>query len=102
MTPHPTMFKIYKPMSRKDKVQITDSSLCPITGVENITCTLELQLSSILHISNFTNNLLSVNQLVNNLNCVVSLSPTHVVLQELNIGRVIGVGKRSEGLYRLK
>jgi GAG-pre-integrase domain len=52
--------------------------------------------------SNFTNNLLSVSQLVDDLNCVVSLFPTHVVLQELNTGRVIGVGKRSEGLYRLK
>jgi hypothetical protein len=40
--------------------------------------------------------------LVDYLNCVVLLSPTHVVLQELNTGRVIGVGKRSEGLYRLK
>jgi transposase InsO family protein len=55
-----------------------------------------------LHVPNFINNLLSVSQLVDDLNCVVSLSSTHVVLQELNTGRVIGVGKRSEDLYRLK
>jgi hypothetical protein len=36
MTPHPTMFKTYKPMSRKDKVQTADGSLCPITRVGNI------------------------------------------------------------------
>jgi GAG-pre-integrase domain len=102
MTPHSTMFKTYKPMSGKDKVQTADGSLCPIAGVGDITCTSELQLSSVLHVPNFTNNLLSVNQLVDDLNFVVSLSPTHVVLQEMNIGRVIGVGKRSEGLYRLK
>jgi hypothetical protein len=39
---------------------------------------------------------------VDDLNCVVSLSPTHVVLQELKTERVIGIGKSSEGLYRLK
>jgi hypothetical protein len=41
-------------------------------------------------------------QLVDDLNCVVFLSPTHIVLQELKTGRVIGIGKRSEGLYRLQ
>jgi hypothetical protein len=60
MTPHPTMFKTYKPMSGKDKVQTADGSLCPIAGVGDITCTLELQLSSVLHVPNFINNLLSV------------------------------------------
>jgi GAG-pre-integrase domain len=30
------------------------------------------------------------------------LSPTHVVLQELKTRRVIDIGQRSEGLYRLK
>jgi hypothetical protein len=80
MNPHPIMFKTYKVMSDKDKVQTVDGSLCPIAGVGDITCTPELQLSSILHVPNFTNNLLSVNQLVDDLNCVVSLSPTHVVL----------------------
>jgi hypothetical protein len=33
MTPYPIMFKIYKPMSGRDKVQTTDGSLCPIAGV---------------------------------------------------------------------
>jgi GAG-pre-integrase domain len=40
--------------------------------------------------------------LVDDLNYVVSLSPTHVVLQELKTEKVIGIGQRSEGLYRLK
>jgi hypothetical protein len=39
MTPHPIMFKTYKPMSGKDKVQTVDGSLCPIAGVGDITCT---------------------------------------------------------------
>jgi hypothetical protein len=77
MTPHSTMFKIYKHMSGKDKVQTVDDSLRPIAGVGDITCTPELQLSSVLHDPNFTNNLLSVGQLVDDLNCVILLSPSY-------------------------
>jgi hypothetical protein len=102
MTPYPMMFKTYKYLSGRDKVQTVDGSLCSIAGVGDVTCTSELQLLSVLHVPNFTNKLLSDSQLVDDLNCVVSLSPTHVVLQELKTGRVIGIGKRSEGLYRLK
>jgi GAG-pre-integrase domain len=96
------MFKTYKFMSKRDKMQTTDGSLCLIARVGDVTCTSELQLSSVLHVPNFTNNLLSISQLVDDLNYVVSLSHTHVVLQELKIGRVIGIGKMSKGLYRLK
>jgi GAG-pre-integrase domain len=55
-----------------------------------------------LYVPNFTNNLLSVSQLVDDLNCVIFLSPTHVVLQELKMRRVIGIDQRSEGLYHLE
>jgi hypothetical protein len=101
MTPYPMMFKTYKPLSERDKVQTANDSLCSIAGVGDVTCISELQLSSILHVPNFTNNLLSVSQLVDDLNCVVFLSPTHFVLQELKTRRIIGIGKRSEGVYRL-
>jgi hypothetical protein len=101
MTLFPMMFKTYKPLSGRDKVQTVDGSLCSIAGVGDVTCISELQLSSVLYFPNFINNLLSVSQLVDDLNCVVFLSPTHVVLQELKIGRVIGIGKRSESVYRL-
>jgi hypothetical protein len=101
MTPYPMMFKTYKPLSGRDKVQTADGSLCSI-AVGDVTCTSELQLSSVLHVPKFTNNLLSVSQLVDDLSCMISLSPTHVVLQELKTGRVIGIGKRSESVYRLK
>jgi hypothetical protein len=74
MTPDSILFKTYKPMSGRDKVQIADGSLYPIAGVEDITCTSDLHLSSVFHISNFTNNLLSVGQLIDDLNCVISVS----------------------------
>jgi hypothetical protein len=80
MTPDFTLFKTYKPMSGRDKVQTTDGSLCPIVGGRDITCTSDLHLSSVFHVTNFINNLLSISQLIDDLNCVVSLSHTHVVL----------------------
>jgi hypothetical protein len=73
MTPYPVMFKTYKSMSERDKLQTADDSLCSIAGVGDVTCTSELQLSLVLYVSNFTNNLLSVS-LVDNLNYVVSIS----------------------------
>jgi GAG-pre-integrase domain len=45
---------------------------------------------------------MSVSQLVDDLNCIVSLSPSNVVVHELKTGKVIGIGKRNEDLYRLE
>jgi hypothetical protein len=56
----------------------------------------------VLYVPNFINNLMSVSQLVDVLNCIVSLSHSNVVVYELKTGKVIGIGKRNEDLYRLK
>jgi hypothetical protein len=45
---------------------------------------------------------MSVSQLVDDLNCIVSLSPSNVIVHELKTGKVIGIGKRNEDLYRLE
>ena len=50
MTPDPTMFKTYKPMSGREKVQTADGSLCSIARVRDVTCTPNLQLSSVFHV----------------------------------------------------
>jgi GAG-pre-integrase domain/Integrase core domain len=102
MTLDSTVFKSYKPLSGKEKVQTTDGTFCSIAGIGNITCTPNIQLSSVLHVPNFTNNLMFVSQLVDDLNCIVSLSPSDVVVHELKTSKVIGIGKRNEDLYRLK
>jgi hypothetical protein len=74
MTPDFTLFKTYKPKSGRDKVQTINGSLCPIARVGDITCTSDLHLSSVFHVSNFTNNVLSVSQLVDDLNCIFFVS----------------------------
>jgi GAG-pre-integrase domain len=45
---------------------------------------------------------MSVSQLVDDLNCIVSLSPSNVVVHDLKTGNVIGIGKRNEDMYRLE
>jgi hypothetical protein len=102
MTPDSTVFKSYKPLSGKEKVQTADDTFCSIVGIGNITCTSNIHLSSVLHVPNFTNNLMSVSQLIDDLNCIVSLSPSNVVVHELKTGKMIGIGKRNEDLYRLE
>jgi hypothetical protein len=102
MTSDSTVFKSYKPLLGKEKVQTADGTFCSIAGIENVTCTPNIQLSSVLHVSNFTNNLMSVSQLVDDMNCIVSLSPSNVVVHELKTGKMIGIGKRNEDLYKLE
>jgi hypothetical protein len=76
--------------------------LLDIAGVKNVTCTPNIQLPLVLHVSNFTNNLVPIRQLVDDLNCIVSLSPSHVVVRVLKTDKMIGIGKRNKDLYRLE
>jgi hypothetical protein len=71
MIPDSTLFKTYKLMSGRDKVQTTDGSLYLIAEVGDITCTSDLHLSSVFYVLNFINNLISVSQLVHDLNYVI-------------------------------
>jgi hypothetical protein len=60
MTPDSTVFKSYKPLSGKEKVQTADGTFCSIAEIGSVVCTSNIQLSSVLHVPNFTNNLMSV------------------------------------------
>jgi hypothetical protein len=100
--PDSTTFKSYKPLSGKKKIQTADDIFCSFAEIRNITCTSNIHLFSVLHVPNFTNNLMSVSQLVDDLNCIVFLSPSNVVVHELKTDKVIGIGKRNEDLYRLE
>lgn len=55
-------------------------------------------LSSVLHVPNFSNNLLFISSITKDLNCKVAFFPTHCNFQDSEIGRVIGSGSLREGL----
>ncbi|XP_073098849.1 uncharacterized protein [Elaeis guineensis] len=95
-------FVSYIPYSGRDKVRLADSSFTPISGKESIKCTSELSLSSVLHVSRFSINLLSISAITNDLDCAVTFFKAHCVFQEPRIGRKFGTGIMRNGLYYLE
>lgn len=68
MTDTSSFFFYYSICSEKDKVCIANESYCLIVGKGSIPVTCTLRLSSVLHVRNFTLNLLSVSHLTKSLN----------------------------------
>ena len=71
----------------------------PVTGAGRVDLTQSLFLEHILLIPNLSNNLLSVPQVTSQLKCLVLIYPNFCLLQDINIGEIIGRGTKREGLY---
>lgn len=69
--------KSYFPPSGKEKVRIADGSLCSVAGKGSLPCTSILDFSSLLHVTNFPPNLLSISSITKHLNCKVTFFPTN-------------------------
>lgn len=95
-----SFFSLYSLCSRKDKVRIADGSYFSITSKGRIPITLSLQLSFVLHVPQFTLNLLSMSS-DKVLNCSIIFSPSHCVFQDLGSRGTIGRGHKDNGLYIL-
>lgn len=101
MTGASSFFSSYSVCSGKDKVCIADGSYSSIVDKGNIPVTPSLPLSSVLHVSKFTLNLLSVSHLTKSINCNITFFPSHCVFQDLGSRRTIGRGHEDNGLYIL-
>lgn len=71
----------------------------PIQGYGKIEFMSDRQESKALYILEFPSNLLSVGKLTNALNCNVIFSPNSAVIHDRLMGRTIGEGNFSHGLY---
>ena len=89
------------PSSGKEKVRTTDGSLSSIFGKGVIKIFNSLPLSSVLYVSNFSTNLLSIVRITYDLNCSITFFPSHCVFQDLSTKKVIGSGREENGLYFL-
>jgi len=71
----------YTPCSDIDMIRIADGTLSPISrkGANR-----NLKLSSVLHVSIFANNLLSMSSITKDLKCKITFFPTHYVLKEVS------------------
>lgn len=61
-----------------------------------------LYLNHVLFSPDFKLNLISILKLCHNLKCPATISVDHCVMQELNMMRMIGLGRKDNGLYMLK
>ncbi|TYG78642.1 hypothetical protein ES288_D02G076300v1 [Gossypium darwinii] len=91
----------YTTYPSKDNVQF-DGSLTSVSRTGFIVCTLNLILSSVLHVPKFSVNLLFISTITKVLNCKLEFFPDHCVFQDLQTGKTIGSGRLCDDLYLLK
>ena len=60
-----------------------------------------LPLTSILYVPNSPFNLISISKLTHDINCLVTFSNNSITLQDRSMGRTIGIGHDSQGLFHL-
>lgn len=82
MTGMSSLFTSYHICFGKDKVRITDGFLSSIDDQGDIPTTSNLSLSFVLHVPNFTLNLLFISHITKNLNCRVTIFPSYCVFQD--------------------
>ena len=75
--------------------------MTPISGKGNVSITLNITLSSVLHVPNMSCNLLSINKLTKSQNCFITFFFTHCVFQDPTMRKVIGSAKKRKGLNYL-
>src|SRR4051812_45067723 len=84
-----------------ETVQIADGTFQPIRGTGSIYCTPFITLSSVLHVSSFSVNRLSVSSAIDDLNCRAIFDQDVCLFQEKGTWRILGTGKRRNGLWYL-
>ncbi|KAL4289778.1 hypothetical protein GQ457_14G021700 [Hibiscus cannabinus] len=70
-----------------------------ITHTSSINLFPNCMLHNVLHIPDFTHNLISVSKLTKDLGCVVLFYPDFCLLQDISSGKMRGIGKLCDGLY---
>jgi hypothetical protein len=80
-------------------VSLAHDSTSHISHKGDVFLSSDIMLSSVLHISNFAFNLLSVSRLAKSLNCAVIFLSFHCLLQNLSSKKIFGKGYEHDGLY---
>jgi len=71
MTPHSSCFSSYNALSCNQHIPVVNGSNTPITGRGNIHLQPSFPLKNVLHVTNLSNNLLSIHKITQYLNCAV-------------------------------
>lgn len=83
-------------------ITIPNGDVIPVKGKGELLLREAIMLKGVLFAPNLKCNLLSVHRLTKDLHCAITFFPDFFVIQVLESRSLIGVGRCSEGLYRLK
>jgi len=83
------------------KIIVADGSPTTIVGHGTIPLNPVFTLKRVLHVPNFTTNLLSIRKLIKDINCSVTFFLDHYIFQDPAMGRTIGQARVKDGLYML-
>ncbi|KAI5328427.1 hypothetical protein L3X38_027824 [Prunus dulcis] len=84
----------------RDHVLTANNAVAPVTGASSILLTLAIpSLDKVLLVPSLSSNLLSVPQVSEQLNCVVLMYPSFVLLQDIQTRGIFGRGTKNGGLY---
>ena len=102
MTDAPHIFSQLTHLSNHPGVTLANGSTAKVEGIGSVPLFPTLNLTSVLHLPSFPFNLFSVSQLTKQHNCLVTFSPSSVMIQDLTTREKIGGGHETRGLYYLK
>ncbi|KAI5328445.1 hypothetical protein L3X38_027842 [Prunus dulcis] len=84
----------------RDHVLTARNAVAPVTGASSILLTPATpSLDKVLLVPSLSSNLLSVPQVTEQLNCVVLMYPSFVLLQDIQTREIFGRGTKNGGLY---
>ncbi|RDX96282.1 hypothetical protein CR513_21082, partial [Mucuna pruriens] len=93
--------KVLKRMSenkviKKQLITTANGDHVPIVGSGNVQLQSSLSLHNVLHVPKLVNNLISIHRLIQDWNCSVTFFRSHCVIQELTMGKMIGIAKEQD------
>ncbi|XP_070054777.1 uncharacterized protein [Nicotiana tomentosiformis] len=92
-------FQNYSPSPKGDCVRIANGYLTPVYGTGYVICTPDITLLSVLHVPEFSVNLLFVSAITKKLNCSIEFFPDYYIFQDLQTRKRIGSGRLHDDLY---
>ena len=96
-------FEMYHqyPPAYHETIQTADGTAQPVKGVGVVQCSPSIKLSSVLHVPAFPVSLISLSNLVDEIDCRITLDKYMCLIQERRTGRKLGDGIRRRGLWYL-
>jgi len=91
-----------KQLTEHSNITLPNGHFSEISYIGKVKLSSTLVLNEVLYVPLFKYNLLSVPKLTKDTNYIVTFYPTLCIIQDLDTKKILGIGKRSRGLYFLQ